>query len=214
MPARDRHRHALGELGRDLGRRISVHRARVHVARAPARVHQHERRPPGDDDRGKRRVVCKRADVVHEQGAQVDRTIGDLGLVGVDGNRNVEPAAQALEHRRAGGATPRRPAADPHPVASTPRRCRSDRRRPAPSRARRAIAASGAKRSPPSAKESGVTLTMPMTSVRAPSTSAVWLGREREKGWRGAIGIKFDVRGQKLEVQSDRVHSALLTSGF
>ena len=78
------------------------------------------------------------------------------------GERARRPAAR--------GAAPRRRRPARRRAGSTRRRRRARRRPPRPASRPCATAASGSRKRPPSEKESGVTLTMPMTAGRAPQT--------------------------------------------
>ena len=154
---------------------VGVVRLGVHVARPSARVHQDERRrrvsattPPSAGSY--RRPLMS----LTMRGARRRPPLGDRGLVGVDRDRESRTrAASRLEHRQHARAVPRRAdtAAAPGRVDSPPTSMRSA---PAASIAqrRRRRRGAGVETRPPSANESGVTLRMPMTSVRSPSDNA------------------------------------------
>ena len=144
---------------------LGVHRPRARRACASARARRRARRrrapAPGSHPQA--------ADVVDDRGAGVERGAGDVGLVGVDREREcaagrARPAAtgrtrassSSARHRLGAGA--RRLAADVDEVGAVGLHAQRGVDRRAPDRARR----------PASANESGVTLRMPMTSGRSP----------------------------------------------
>ncbi len=170
-------------------------RPRVHVApTARGCASGRRRRPPRATTPAERRIVGQRADVVDDRRAEVERALGDrrpCRCRSKSGTRDA--AAQPLEHRRDAppllvGVERRRArarglAADVEEVGAV-----------APPSARAsAIATSGSNRTPPSANESGVTLTMPMTSVRGAEVEHAAVGK-RNREVRRRIS---EVRSQK-----------------
>ena len=108
----------------------------------------------------------QRVDVVDHLRAGSERRAHHRRLAGVDRHRH-RRAAQAFDAPAARAPAPRARRQAARRAASTRRRCR-ECRRPRPSVAARARARHrDARMRPPSEKESGVTLTMPMTSGAA-----------------------------------------------
>ena len=161
-------------------RRRSPPRAYI-VVGTPARVHQDQRRAAAGDHR--RRAPDRTARpltslTIVAPASSAAR--GDVGLVGVDGDRNARAGrASAVEDRQHAGALlvgrHRRGAR----AASIRRRRRSGRRRRPPWRSAASTAARRIRAAPPSANESGVTLRMPMTSERSPRRAGRGLGAGR-----------------------------------
>ena len=150
----------LLEEGRDLGGHVLVARIGLHRPRRAEHVHQAEigaRLADRVDELG---VAAERGDVVDHLGAEGERPPGHGRLGRVDRDRQL--AADGVQHRldapellvggHALGAGPRRFTADVHD-----RRAVGDR---AAARCDRVLRARFA---PPSEKESGVTLTTPIT---------------------------------------------------
>ena len=117
-----------------------------------------------------RRVAGRGGDVVHHERTGVERRRGDGRLAGVDADRHTRLGREAghdrhdpaellgLVHRL--GPRPGRLPADVEQVGT--------RRRPGAARGR--PRRPGSRNRPPSEKESGVTLTMPITAGRSPHT--------------------------------------------
>ncbi len=134
---RDGRRRPFVQLARDVRHDVPVLRARVHVRRAPAVVHQDHRGAAAGDDAGKRRVVRQRADVVDDLGAQVERAFGHAGLVRVDRDGHVDAPAQPFEHRRHAAKLLVRVGVARPPAAWTRRRRPADPHQRRPSESRR-----------------------------------------------------------------------------
>ncbi len=117
-------------------------------------------------------VVLQAADVVDDRRAPGDGLARDGRLVGVDRHRHAGVRASAFDDRQHATQAPRpaEPVRRPGRVDSPP-----TSRMSAPSRDHRQAVRHRARRRrsarPPSAKESGVTLMIPMMSVRSPSWS-------------------------------------------
>ena len=145
----------------------------VHRVELAPQVHEdHGRAAPGHEGRH-RRVEREAAHVVHHVGAGVEGGAGHLRLRRVDRQRAGAAPAEGLDDgsRAAGSPPPPGPCAAPGRVDSPPTSTQSA---PSSKRARpRATAASTSPRRPPSENESGVTLRMPTTRVRSPSTTSL-----------------------------------------
>ena len=169
MPARSQAAARALEEGAHFADDIVVMRRVLHRPGLALHVHQASRGAAFGDglERAGRR---QRRHVVHERCAGRDRAAHHRGLARVDGNRNGERAREALDERDHAPqfllVIDRRA----RPAASTrrPRRRwpRPPRRVPAPARALRG----NSRKRPPSEKESGVTLSTPMTTGRSRSS--------------------------------------------
>ena len=154
-----------------VGDHVVVRGLGVHVAAVATAVHEH----PGDagirDDAGHGGVGEAAADVVHHDGARRDGGRRHPRPGGVDADRDPAPGelgdhGQDPPELLLGIARGRRR------VASTRHRRRRSRRRRPPCRSPCATAASMVSWRPPSEKESGVTLRIPMTTHRPGRASA------------------------------------------
>ena len=119
----------------------------------------------------RRRLVAKAADVVDDRGAALERRIGDGRLVGIDGRWESTRGRRVPRSPAARAAVPRPRSAAARPGASTRHRCRAGRHHQRPCAHRPRWPVPDRSSIPPSENESGVTLMMPITSVRAPSWS-------------------------------------------
>ena len=167
------------ELSPDLAGDVAVHGPAIHLGGASAVVHQHERSAGARDDRRKVGVVLQATDVVDDRCARGHGVSRDRGLVGVDRHRHATVTRQRFDDRQhasqflAGvdglGAGPRRLAANVQNVGAVGNHLQAigDRR-------------AGSNRRPPSANESGVTLMIPMMSVRPPRSSGARPGKAIE----------------------------------
>ena len=143
----------------------------IHVARPPAVVHQDDRRARGGDDRRQPVVVLQAADVVDDRRAPRDRLDAPPRPCRCRSTPARDDPGRALRPPAGRAAAPRRPdrlragtrglSADVEDVGAVARSSGGRRRQRAPCPSR----------SPPSANESGVTLMMPMISVRSPRSS-------------------------------------------
>ena len=176
---------ACAEFRGDVADDVVVVGVAVHVARAAAHVHQHERGPRRAATSPSAGSYCSPLMSLTSDAPGGQRGVGDVGLVGVDGDRDRAAARASASRTGRTRATllaastgcapgPRRLAADVEDVGAL-RLHRERARRP---RARRRST------SPPSENESGVTLRTPMTSVR---------GAEEERA--AAVGSGMSIGG-------------------
>ena len=114
--------------------------------------------------------IATGGDVVHDGRAGGERSLGDRGLAGVDADRHGRLGREPHDHGQhpvallggsRTGVAPGRVDSPPTSSTSAPA---------ATSASPCATAASGSRNRPPSEKESGVTLTMPITAGRTPQT--------------------------------------------
>ena len=148
-------------------------------------VHQDDRRAVPGGHAGDGRVALRAPDVVDDRGAGLQRGLGDLGLPAVDRERRVAARAQAGDHRQDAGefgpgvergmAGPGRFAADVDDVGAV-----GDQRSGHARSRRRGIAAA----CPPSEKESGVTLTTPISSGAGVEGEPATIGQGQGRGHR------------------------------
>ena len=195
-------RDALAQLVEHFVDDIVIGRLLVHVARPPARVHQDDRRAVPRDDCGQLRLVAQAADVVDDRRARrraPRRRSPPCRCRPRSARARARPAPRSPAARgaaprpRSSGlrARPRRLAADVEQVGALLHHPHAGLDRRAPGRAA----------APPSEKESGVTLMMPMTSVRSPSASAAPAGQRHRESAPGMHGGELQVKGQTSKVK-------------
>lgn len=90
----ERSTNGCGKPGTDIGENIARERPLLHGLRSATHVHQDERRPVPASDPGQIGVVPQTGNVVYDFGAGAERSFGHNGLAGVDGQGNLQPAAE------------------------------------------------------------------------------------------------------------------------
>ena len=164
MPARERGATRSRQERRDLGDDVVVARRALHRRGLTPHVHQAAAGAALGDERRQARGGAERRDVVDEARAGVQRGARDLELGGVDRDRGAarrprrgprSPGRRARAPRPRDGSAPGRVDSPPTSMIAAPSAVSA---RPCST----AAAASGW--SPPSEKESGVTLRMPMSA--------------------------------------------------